>query len=259
MTPDGRAGRRRHLQQALHDPRRHHGVLLPRAGGPDRAGQFLPADDDRRQGPGLSADQPAELVSLHARRRLDASSPCWPAASIPAGPSTRPTVPHASHYNVVHDDDRRGDRRVLVAADGLELHRHASIGSAPGPDLVPAADLRLDDVRHEFHLPAGRAGAGHGADPGDHRARAADRHFRSGAGRRSAAVPASLLVLLASGRLHHDPAGHGRRQRGDPLLRPQAALRLQVRGLFELRHRLPGLLRLGAPHVRRRASRSTRR
>ena len=66
-----RPGRRRHLQQALHDPRRHHGVLLPRAGDPDRAGKFLPADDDRRQGPGLSAAQPAELVSVHARRRLD--------------------------------------------------------------------------------------------------------------------------------------------------------------------------------------------
>ena len=72
-------------------------------------------------------------------------------------------------------------------------------------------------------------------------------------------VPAPLLVLLAPGRVHHDPAGHGRGERGDPLFRPQAALRLQVRRLFELRHRLPGLLRLGAPHVRRRAFRSTRR
>ena len=37
--------------------------------------------------------------------------------------------------------------------------------------------------------------------------------FDPGAGRRSAAVPASVLVLLAPRRLHHDPAGLGRRQR----------------------------------------------
>ena len=37
---------------------------------PSRAGKFLPADDDRRQGPGLSANQSAQLVSVHARRGL---------------------------------------------------------------------------------------------------------------------------------------------------------------------------------------------
>ena len=47
-------------------------------------------------------------------------------------------------------------------------------------------------------------------------------HLRSGAGRRSAAVSALILVLFAPGRLHHDPAGNGHRQRGDSLLRPQA-------------------------------------
>ncbi len=39
------------------------------------------------------------------------------------------------------------------------------------------------------------------------------RHLRPGARRRSGAVPALLLVLLAPRRLHHDPARHGRRQR----------------------------------------------
>ena len=37
-------------------------------------------------------------------------------------------------------------------------------------------------------------------------------HFRSQAGRRSGSVPASVLVLLASGCLHHDSSGHGRGQ-----------------------------------------------
>ena len=37
------------------------------------------------------------------------------------------------------------------------------------------------------------------------------RHLRSGARRRPGALPAPVLVLLAPGRLHHDPAGDGRR------------------------------------------------
>ena len=45
------------------------------------------------------------------------------------------------------------------------------------------------------------------------RARAARGLLRSGAGRRSAAVPEPVLVLLAPGGVHHDPAGHGRGQR----------------------------------------------
>ena len=60
----------------------------------------------------------------------------------------------------------------------------------------------------------------------------AHRHLRSGAGRRSAAVPAPVLVLFAPGRLHHDPAGHGHRQRSHSLLRPQEAVRLHVRRLL---------------------------
>ena len=52
------------------------------------------------------------------------------------------------------------------------------------------------------------------------------RHLRSGARRRSAAVSAHVLVLLASRRLHHDPAGDGRGQRADHLLRAEADLRL---------------------------------
>ena len=71
--------------------------------------------------------------------------------------------------------------------------------------------------------------------------------------RRSAAVPASVLVLLASRRLHHDPARHGRGQRTHHLLLAQAAVRLQVRRLVQHRHRRDRLPRLGPPHVRERA------
>ena len=70
--------------------------------------------------------------------------------------------------------------------------------------------------------------------------------------RRSAAVPAPVLVLLASGRLHHDPAGHGRGQRADLRFLAQGGVRLQVRRLVGHRHRRGRLLRLGPPHVRQR-------
>ena len=48
---------------------------------------------------------------------------------------------------------------------------------------------------------------------GGRRTRAAHGNLRPGARRRSGALPAPLLVLLAPGGLHHDPAGDGRDQR----------------------------------------------
>ena len=60
---------------------------------------------------------------------------------------------------------------------------------------------------------------------------AAERLFHFGffdpsARRRSGAVPAPVLVLLAPGRLHHGVAGDGRRQRAGRRLLPQARVRL---------------------------------
>ena len=52
-------------------------------------------------------------------------------------------------------------------------------------------------------------------------------------GRPTAALAASVLVLLASGRVHHDPAGDGHGERHHQLLLPQADLRLQADGLFD--------------------------
>ena len=79
---------------------------------------------------------------------------------------------------------------------------------------------------------------------------AGSRRFRSSPGWRPAALSAPVLVLFAPGRLHHDPAGHGRGQRDDHLFLSQAAFRLQVRRLREPRHRHLRLHRLGPPHVR---------
>ena len=65
------------------------GLLLPHPVDPGDARQLPHADDDRREGPGVSADQPAELVHLHGRRGCSRCARCSPAASTPAGRSTR--------------------------------------------------------------------------------------------------------------------------------------------------------------------------
>ena len=78
------------------------------------------------------------------------------------------------------------------------------------------------------------------------------RHLRPGARRRPGALPAPVLVLLAPGRLHHDPAADGRHQRGHRVLLAQAGLRLLVRRVLQPGDRGVRLPRLGAPPVRGR-------
>ena len=72
------------------------------------------------------------------------------------------------------------------------------------------------------------------------------------AGRRrraDAAVAAPVLVLLAPGGLHHDPAGDGHGLGHHRHVLAQAAVRLQADGLRDRRDRRAGLHRLGPPHV----------
>jgi cytochrome c oxidase subunit I len=70
--------------------------------------------------------------------------------------------------------------------------------------------------------------------------------------RRPDPLPAPVLVLLAPGRLHHDPARHGRDQRDHHLLLAQAHLRLQLHRHLQPGHRRARLPGLGPPHVRQR-------
>ena len=71
-TPQGDFVTRRHLQQVLHHARRDHGVLLPDPVDSGGARQLPDPADDRREGPGVPAHQPAQLVHLLDRRRLHA-------------------------------------------------------------------------------------------------------------------------------------------------------------------------------------------
>ena len=149
------------------------------------------------------------------------------------------------------DHHRPGDlrRRIQLHLYRAQLHRHHPQDALPGHDLVPAAAVRLVELRGQHSHGAGHAGSGH--HPGADRSRAHRRHrrLRSRQGRRSAALPASVLVLLAPRRLHHDSARHGRHLRGGLDLQPQARLRLHGGRVFLGGHRGLRLLRLGPPHV----------
>ncbi len=94
---------------------------------------------------------------------------------------------------------------------------------AQGHALARHADLRVDDVRHQYHPGDRDARARALGDPGRARSRAAHGHVRSGARRRSGAVRAPVLVLLPPRGLHHDLAGDGRGRGGDPDVRAQEA------------------------------------
>ena len=71
-------------------------------------------------------------------------------------------------------------------------------------------------------------------------------------GRRPAAVAAPVLDLRPPRGVHPHPARLRHRLRDPPGVLAQAALRLPVRGVLGHRHRLHGLGRVGAPHVRLR-------
>src|SRR3954470_15192286 len=64
-----------YLQQNVYPARDHNGLFLPDPVDPRRAWQLLDPYDDRGKGPCLSADQPAELVSLYGGRHADNLGP----------------------------------------------------------------------------------------------------------------------------------------------------------------------------------------
>ena len=248
---------RRDLQPHLHAAWHRHGVVLSGAVDPGDARQFPAPADDRRARPRLPAAQSRKLVRVRARQPVHA-------LRRPDGRRRyRLDVLHAAVEHVrqrlgKHGGGRSLHRRLLVDHDRHQLHRDGPQAARAGSDLVPPADLRVDALRDEPDHGAGDAGARRSAAPAHPRPARRHRHLRSVARRRSAALPAPLLVLLAPGRLHHDPAGHGRRLGDHPLLRPAAAVRLHGGGARHDGDRGLRLPCLGPPHVRLRPVRLCR-
>ena len=195
-----------------------------------------------------------------ARRRCSrCAAHARPAASTPAGPSTRRTARTYSNTNVIPTALGifiTGFSSILTGLNFIvTIHRMR----APGltwfrlPLFVwahYATSLIMVLGTPVIAITILLVGA---------RARLPHRHLRPGARRRSGALPAPVLVLLAPGGLHHDPARHGRGQRDHHLLLAQEHLRLQLHRLLQPRHRAARLPGLGPPHVRQPASRCTRR
>ena len=197
---------RRRLQPRVHAARRHHGVVLPRAPHPDDVRQLPAAADDRRAGRRLSEAQSRELVSDPDRRIAGAGRDGH-------GRRRYRVDLLSALFDVLLPQQRRarsggGDRRRLRHdRDRRQFRRHHAHAARAGHDLVPSAAVRLVDLRDEPRHGAGDAGAGDDARARRRGPLVRPAGVRRFSRRRSAAVPASLLVLLPSRRLHHDPAG----------------------------------------------------
>ena len=177
---------------------------------PAALGQLRPAADAGRERRRVPAAEPGELLHL-----LDRARP-WPllrsssAASTPAGRSTRLTSTINAQQRSAMMAMARLRPRLLLDLHRPELHRHDSQAARARAwagsicrcscwgmyataliqvlaTPVLAITLLLLVIERVFHI---------GIFDREH-------------GRRSGAVPALLLVLFASGRLHHDSAGHG--------------------------------------------------
>ncbi len=71
------------------------------------------------------------------------------AASTPAGRSTRPYSTAYSNSYVIVDRHRDLHHRLLVDPHRPQLHRHHPPHAGAGPDLVPAAAVRLGALRDQ--------------------------------------------------------------------------------------------------------------
>ena len=116
----------------------------------------------------------------------------------------------ALHEQVAHLRNPYGSRRfcrgLRVDPDRSEFRRYHPHHALSGNDLASAAAVYLVAICHQHCPGAGHAGVGDHADADCGGTHFPCGHFRPGAWRRSGAVRAPVLVLLAPGRVHHDSA-----------------------------------------------------
>ena len=127
---------------------------------PATMGNFHAAADDRRAGRRLSAPQSAVLVSLRDRRGVHVY------VLLSGGVDTGwtfypPFSSDYSHSNVIAAAARRLRGRLFVDRHRRQFHRHDPHAACARHDLVPAAAVRLVDVRRQHGDGAGDAGARH--------------------------------------------------------------------------------------------------
>ena len=147
----------RHLQQAVHHARDHHGVLLPGPVDSRDSGQFSGAADDRRARSGVPANQSIELVYLHRS-----------AASLRSPRSSRRRGYRLDFLCALQLDlfeyardpgrARRLRLRLFVDSHRPELHRHDPHDARAGHDLGSSAAVHVGALCHQLDPGAGHAG-----------------------------------------------------------------------------------------------------
>jgi hypothetical protein len=118
---------------------------------------------------------------------------------------------HVREFQCHPDRTRHFHHGIFIDPHRPELHCDDSQDAGSGPHVVAVAAVYLGSLCDQSDYGSRYSGAGDidYFDPVG--ALFSYRHFRSEAGRRSSSVSASVLVLFASGGIHHDFAGHGRR------------------------------------------------
>ena len=256
----GRAGRaraavpeQRAVQPAVHHARHDHAAAL-RHTDPVRVRELHRAAADRRPGRRLPAAERLLLLAVPVRRIDRAVQFCHPGR----GRGLRVVRLHpavgrralAWRWRRLVDHGAGGQRSGHDPRWG-QLHHHDRLHAGARHDHVPDADLHLEHLRHRIPDPARVPGAHRGvAEPGGGSALRCPR-VRPGQ-RRHDPLAAPVLVLRPPRGLHRGVAVLRHRHRGDPGVRPQAAVRLQGHGVRDARDRRPVLGGVGAPHVRHR-------
>ena len=195
---------------------------------PRRLRQLPAAADDRRAGRRLPAAQPRSATTSTSSARASCS---W--RMLDGGVDTGWTfyTPYSTHDadGGGADRPRHLHRRLLDDRHGINFIVTVHTMRAPGLTWMRLPLFVWAHLRHEHHPGAGDAGARHRRSCSSRIDHAFDWGlFDPARGGDPVLYPAPLLVLLAPRRLHHDPAGDGRRERGRPDLRAQEPVRYKA-------------------------------
>src|SRR3990172_447961 len=217
-----------------------------------RVRELLRAPLDRREGHGVPPDQRPRVLDAAGRRRPHlARSGGRRLDGVRTAVVERDLHARRGRGHVARRPDHRGD---VLDPGGDQLPRDNREIPQARDDVPEDAPVR---VVHPHGLHHGRDGHSGPRERPDARVPGPKprhvflqlRRRMCGQTRPPDPLAAPLLVLLPPGRIHHDPSGDGRDQRGHPEDGPEADLRLLRDGDRDVRNRFRGVRRMGPPYV----------